>query len=147
MEIKELSIDMIDESPKIVIDFLSNHYGVKVDFVDDWDYGSCYYWENRMEISINQTKKQMISTFFHELGHLYCYNNNIWKSCHSTILPENVSTYIRCFLKSERWIDNWAHNEVKKWFPKHRYVKTYYNKEGIEFTKDHLKYIKNKYKK
>jgi hypothetical protein len=147
MKSKDIDYNLVSESPRLVIDFLSKYYNVKVDFVDDCDYGSCYYWEKRIEISINQTPKQMISTFFHELGHIYCYENSLWVSAHSTILPESYKTYIRCFLKAERWIDDWAYNECKKWFHRHRYIKTYYNKEGIEFTKDHLKEVKNRFKK
>lgn len=147
MNSNSIDYNLAIESPRKVIDFLSKLYGVKVDFVDDWDYGSCYYWEKRIEISIHQTNRQMISTFFHEMGHIYCYENNLWKSVHCAILPENYKRYIRSFLKAERWIDDWAYNECKKWFPNHRYIKTYYNKEGIEFTKEHLKEVKNRYKK
>jgi len=56
---------------------------------------------------------------FHELGHIHCYINGIWKNYHfdlgNVLTTEKKNLVIKTGLKAERWIDNWAMNEVKKY--------------------------------
>ena len=42
---------------------------------------------NKITIDSNLRKKHLPFVFFHELGHLYCVKNNIWKSYHNFNSP------------------------------------------------------------
>lgn len=129
---------------KIIID-LSREYNIRVHFVKTGtDYGSARYWNRSISININQTRSAMISTFFHELGHIYCWEKKIWKSFHVNkplqyLTKSQKLKYLRTALKAEKWIDRWAEKEMKKHFTKIKYINSYDNINRNEFTK----WIKN----
>jgi len=85
------------------------------------DYGYCRYWCNSISINIHQSPIDIISTFFHEIGHIYCFDNNLWLSYHVNKPLKELTTierklYIKTALRAERWVDRWAKKEMSKHF-------------------------------
>lgn len=56
-------------------------------------------------LSLNQTKKDLLNAFFHELGHHFAVKNNRWKVYHFNLVP--MMTIERMF-KIENRIDQTA---------------------------------------
>ena len=82
----------------------------------------------------------MLSTFFHEIGHLHCWEHKLWKSYHvgrplSLLNAEEKKKYIRTALKAERWVDDWAKKEMRKHFPNLPYIASYDDHTGEIFLK------------
>lgn len=78
-----------------------------------------------------------VRTLFHELGHIHCYENNIWCSYHHSTSLKSLTKYekglvIKTGLKAERWVDNWAAKEMKKYYPKIKYKFVYMDKEKVK---------------
>lgn len=82
---------------------------VKVSFrkFDDDCYGECETTGKKIHINKNNSKKQMAMTVFHELGHVYCIRNGVWKEFHN----KTKYPYKKAFI-AENWIEKWA---KKKW--------------------------------
>lgn len=87
----------------------------------------------------NLKKYDYLSTFFHELGHVYCHKFNKWTAYHRVNLsgsPKSqvkaLRTFIRVAYRAEVWVDLWGCNELKKWFPELPYSFGYY---GVEQSK------------
>lgn len=81
-------------------------------------------------IALINDERDIIQTFFHELGHGYCIKNGLWKSYHIKYINNESERdkYIRTGLKAERWVDRWAEQEMKKYFPNLKY-KPYYSED------------------
>jgi hypothetical protein len=128
---------------KLLIE-LSREYDVKIYFNIDYDFGSARYWNNSISVSYRQSATSMLSTFFHELGHIYCWNNGLWKSFHinkamSELTPIEKQKYTRVALKAERWVDGWARKEMKKHFPNIKYVDSYFSEQVTHAFKKQIK--------
>lgn len=126
---------------KLIIE-LSREYDIRVHFTKSMpDAGCARYWNNSISISSKQSAIGMISTFFHEVGHIFCWKNSLWTSYHINKPIEHLTQsekqkFIRVALKSERWVDNWAKIEMKKHFPKIQYLNGYRSfEDGISFMK------------
>lgn len=109
---------------------IAKHYKVRIYFsktlpnwVDGYSHG-----KNGITININKekTQNQLFSTFFHELGHVYCKRNGIWKSYHNP-KSSTINKVRRTALKAELWVDKWAINKMKEHFPDNEYVGSYIN--------------------
>jgi hypothetical protein len=82
----------------------------------------------RLDNSKVYSRLEQLSTFFHELGHLHCHRNGIWKRYHWLKYKLDRRwwpTIIRIGLKAERWIDRWAAKEMRKWYPNLSYITSY----------------------
>lgn len=124
----------IDELKPII-----KHYKIKVYYsksLPEW-VEALSQGDNGFTISIKKesSKEKFISTFFHELGHIHCKRKGIWKSYHN---PKNasVSKVRRTALKAELWVDKWAINEMKKWYPDLQYTGSY-----ISMNRHHCKKV------
>ena len=129
---------------KILID-LSREYDVRLHFTISqrsatWIiYGYSRYWNDSITINLNQSANSMLSTFFHEIGHVHCWKNSLWSSYHikksiSQLTKIEKEKYIRTALKAERWVDKWAKKEMAKHFDKVKYKPGYSTKEeGDQF--------------
>lgn len=103
--------------------------------------------------------RDKISTFFHELGHSYCYNNKIWAEYHGAgrvyirnnryyRTRKSLRIYIRTAYRAEQWVDRWAKTEMKKWFPYLKYRAGYTTKEDKKwFYRNHLNFFRNNLKR
>ncbi len=84
-------------------------------------------------------KNMFASCFLHELGHLYCYENRIYKIYHSAIplkTKEDFRHYMATSLRAELYVDRWAEKQFKKYFPKLKFVKAYRTKKQQKWLKD-----------
>lgn len=134
---KNITIKLLQE--------LGRDYAVRLHFTNNLFTldGCARYWNNSISISLRQNSVSMLSTFFHEIGHIYCWDNQLWKSYHIDkplfeMTQEEKKRYVRTALKAERWVDNWAKKEMKKHFPKLTYIAGYDEVSRKEF----LNYIK-----
>lgn len=110
---------------------IARQHGVKLNIKPISNAAGLYNEEiNKITIDSNSNKKQLPFIFFHELGHLYCVNNNIWETYHN--FDNTWSAYKSTALKAERWIDLWAEKEVKKYFNNIDCYKPYHTKEGVK---------------
>ena len=65
--------------------------------------------------------RELLRTFFHELGHVHCYRHHIWKVIHDPDEQRDIRSMKRiicCALKAERWVDRWAYREARKHYPR-----------------------------
>lgn len=123
MELEEQNKKIVYELGDFFI-FIRNKYKVKIKFrkfditiVAKYVENSC-----RTESTIffnkryNLSKDEMICTMFHELGHQYCCNNDLFYAYHH--IDNDFENYFNKFkrtaLKAERFIDKWAAKEMKE---------------------------------
>lgn len=101
------------------------------------------YDHNIKQIQINSKfkhkTKKLIPIIFHELGHKYCYDNDIFHAYH---YENDIRLFKLTALKAERYVDRWAAKEMKKHGFTNEYPMFYYSKAR---TKNFKKYIKNYY--
>ena len=82
-------------------------------------------------VILNKTitnKQFMLSTLFHEIGHIHCYRHDIWVEYHKIRKEVDFETHEkikRTGLKAERWVEKWGEKEMKKWYPYRQYASTY----------------------
>jgi len=129
---------------------IAKYYKVNVNFSDKlpkWVDGLSHK-KNGFTINTSGERKreQIISTFFHELGHVYCKRNKLWESYHN---PRSVSIQKvrRTALKAELWIDRWAITEMENWFPNIEYTGSYINMKRYTCKKIFYENYLNKYYK
>jgi hypothetical protein len=72
-------------------------------------YGECRLDGKLISLNKRASKREILHTFFHELGHLYCLRQGIWKSFH-----RNNSTPPQQTFRIENWIEQWARKEWSK---------------------------------
>ena len=104
--------------------------------------GQCRYKKGIVYLNYNVLRNDenlKIKVLFHELGHLFCYKNGIWKSYHT--IPKTIQQKRRLVatgLKAERWIDDWAEKEVKKYIPDFVFYKSYSEKHIVKLYKKNI---------
>lgn len=112
---------------------LSKLYGVRVYFYKPSRYNAGGFYRSdtgNIHISLGE---DLISVFFHELGHKHCREMGIWRTYHDRDKlrgDQRLRSIIRTGLKAERWIDRWARNTMKLYFPHHIYNAGYPGKES-----------------
>lgn len=106
-----------------LINELATFYNVTVTFEELDCRGKCAYYKRHIRLSNKlRNRDKLLQTFFHELGHVYCYEMGIWSSYHHTdgiskLTKEQRRKAIYTGLKAERWIDKWGSRELQTWFP------------------------------
>lgn len=121
-------------------------HGVGVRFIDTGDLvsGGADIPKGYIEIGLDLTKPNIIiSTLFHELGHFYCYDKNIYKEFHhgffrTDITEEQFKSMLRTAIKAERYVDEWAKKKMKEHFPHLRFTYTYRAKNSKKWVNDYL---------
>lgn len=106
--------------------------------------------ERIIEISTKfiKSRREYLSTFFHELGHFYCYDNDIYPIFHgkrdfNSILDEFKAMKLTA-LRAEKFVDKWAAKIMRKYFPKIRFVHAYNSYHDRNWLKTKLeKHYKN----
>src|SRR5690349_17285745 len=99
-----------------------------------------------------ESEQLLLSVIFHELGHCYCNRNRIYPAYHQ---PEGVAielgskaakAMILTAWKAECYVDRWAMQEMKIWFPEVEYICSYLGRKGAKenFHRDHLSQFKLK---
>jgi len=126
-----------------IIEIAKKNYGLKrIIWYNDpstKQSGSCTYDEGIININSSNvdTDQRRFKILFHELGHIHCYNNGIWKKYHTRLNTKEARRgIVLTGLKAERWIDKWAENEIKKYIPDFVYEGSYKNKETVKLYKE-----------
>lgn len=60
-------------------------------------------------INIKASRRQMSQSVFHELGHIYCVRNGLWKEFHKNTDYSAIQSF-----DAENWIEHWAKQEWDK---------------------------------
>jgi hypothetical protein len=116
---------------KKILNELAEQYSVRLHYTLSSPHcGYARYWNNSITVSCRQSAVDMLCTFFHEIGHIYCWEKSLWSSYHTHKELDNLTAlekkkYIRTALKAERWVDRWAKKEMKRHFPNIRYNPSY----------------------
>lgn len=116
---------------------LAKMYGVKVRFVNIDTTGSCAYVENAIHLTNkNISRVQLLSTFFHELGHIYCYLKGKYKQYHYSKSYKNLTkkekkAIILTGYRAEKYVERFGENELKKLYPHLKYRDFY----GTEYSR------------
>ncbi len=115
----------------------------------------CTYEEGIVKFNIKHCRKDLnyrISALFHEMGHIHCHTNGLWRNYHFTgddeyLTARECELVVRTALKAERWVDKWAEKEsqkeLKKLGIKFEFVKSYRTNES---KKRFHKYVLDNYK-
>lgn len=127
---------------------LSEFYGVPVKMYRSGNLGGYFSLRNgEPTIFINRKFGNLYSTFFHELGHVYCYEKGLWKAYHAPVkvrngkmhIPKNLARMkVKTALKAERWVDSWARKEMAFWLPTKPYRTGYDSEDAKEWLENHL---------
>lgn len=74
---------------------------------------------------------------FHELGHIYCYESNLYEIYHNNSLPEKeLAIYMRKYgLRAERFVDKVGQSLMSDYFPDIPYVPCYQTETSIKWYK------------
>lgn len=125
---------------------IASDYDVKLKFVKNLEGdGETAWWINTVYIAwraLTYSRKELLSILFHELGHIYCYRNGIWKNyhhCKNQYSKEGLLKIRRIAIKAERWIDNWAEKELAQYDARCPYQAYYHDAEGKDFLKTYWK--------
>ncbi len=98
---------------------LAKQYAVKVAYKDLGDVAGETDGRGGCNMVLNETlnnETELLSAFYHELGHIHCTRTDTWKDYHDPVLFHGCGKYCdwkECW-KVERWVDRWAEREAKK---------------------------------
>lgn len=119
---------------------LSKKYKVRLLFVKKGSkhsgYAGYFAYTKTIRIYLNKmhNKDHVINAFFHELGHHHCVNNNLWVKYHCGTKKDIKYTW----LKAERFIDKWAANEMKIYYPNINYWFLYNDDDCVRWAKNFI---------
>lgn len=107
----------------------AKRYNVHVEYADLGNSNGEAYVDKIVLNSDIGSWRELLYTFFHELGHIHCHRTGLWSSFHNPDKTgiEYAQRIIRTSLKAERWVDRWACREVRKHYPKFRPYCPYYH--------------------
>lgn len=108
-----------------------------------------------MDVSLKNNRAEALCAFFHELGHVKCHRNGLWKTYHnhepdSTNNKDILRKLVYTSLKAERWVDNFAAKELAKYDKRIKYdfpyskVDTIIHFENSFIRPAKIKILKNK---
>ena len=83
---------------------------------------------------------QFWSLFFHEIAHIWCYDNDKYYEYHAETLPiREYTRYIRKVgLRAERYVDSIGKKLMKEYFPYIKHRPTYQSEEDVKSYRDWL---------
>lgn len=124
-----------------IIEDLVNFYNVKVIFTDR-GYSSACYWENYILIDLSTVHSiaELLCAVFHELGHLYCYQNDLFAKYHWDLDDSYSMVEIHRYmhkmgLKAERFVDKVGEQLMSAHFPDIPYIGGYNTKTNVKWYK------------
>lgn len=138
--------------------FAKHYYGVRLVFHKKFDHPGIGYARSifnpdgsvQFEIHIDEKSTHWISTFFHEIGHVYCRLTGRWKTYHEYGRFSKTGKYyytvktlrgrLRTGFRAELWVDEWGRKECQKWFPNYKYDKAYRSKGARKWLYDNYLY-------
>ena len=118
-----------------VVKFVRDHYCVKLS-VRVCAKGANGYARCGEIVIVNEFVNidRMLSTIFHELGHIYCWRKNIWPAYHKYAITKKQKKLQRATAwRAEQWVDRWGEKEMKKHFPKRTFHAGYTTEEDKQW--------------
>ncbi len=85
----------------------------------------------------SRTLQDFLSDIFHELGHIYCYQNDLYKIYHNDSLPKKeLAIYMRKYgLRAERFVDSVGKKLMSDYFPDIPYIPCYQTPTSLKWYK------------
>ena len=123
---------------KNIIKEIKNKYNVNIVYKKHLN-NIAEYNDNLKTIIIKSEYKNnindLIPILFHELGHKYCFDNNIFYHYHN---ETNLRLAKLTALKAERYVDRWANKEMKKLNIEIAYPMFYYHPNRVKHFKKYI---------
>jgi hypothetical protein len=123
---------------KNIIKEIKNKYNVNIVYKKHLN-NIAEYNDNLKTIIIKSEYKNnindLIPILFHELGHKYCFDNNIFYHYHN---ETNLRLAKLTALKAERYVDRWANKEMKKFNIEIDYPMFYYHPVRVKHFKKYI---------
>jgi hypothetical protein len=121
-------------------------YGVEVQ-VEDIAWGG-YARSHKSQIVVNRNEEDVaffLSVLFHEAGHVHCFRNRIYPAYHgiwgiSMLSKKEKRAVVLTGWKAEQYVDRWAEKEMKKHFPKYKFIGTYKGEDDRKWLHDNHLY-------
>ena len=129
---------------------IEKEYNVKIKFVKkiiidhnetEW-MGTCFPEEKlillcKYTLASSYSFTSFIGAIFHEIGHIYCWENNIYPYYHQKYSLKYFKRHYRKVyrnirltgFKAEKYVDNWAAQQMKKHYPRCKYPYAYRTEE------------------
>lgn len=134
------------EVQKEIIRIIAKSLRLKLYFRRIKDYGGYFYPTRTIVISCEpHNEEYLLETFFHELGHWYCYHHDIYKAYHKPgrLTRKSRREMLRTATRAELFVDHWGEQRCAEYFPEIRWEGTYRDEESqIELIAD----LKKEYK-
>lgn len=123
------------------LEAIASLYGVRVKIVEKEFHfrGWADYRNHTVYVNLTGKYATDISTIFHEIGHVHCYREGLWKSYHyskNRLKRADIIKVRQTGYKSECWIESWAEREMRDLYPEYKYERFY----GSEYSR---KWFKN----
>jgi hypothetical protein len=118
-------------SIKNLLRSLTRKYGVRLYFNKKTEsLGQARFWNRSISVCSEQGPCEMVSVFFHEIGHIHCHDSRKWVGYHNDTPVCNMSQVekrliVMTAVRAERWIDRWAMAEMAMHFPEMPYTSNY----------------------
>lgn len=112
---------------------ISNDFSVTTKYIKEG--GSACFHNIIIEIDLSECNSldTFLSLFFHELGHVYCYNNNLYEFYHKENDKRDKYKYMKRYgLRAERFVDKIGEWLMSLYYPKSKFYLNYASKEDVE---------------
>jgi hypothetical protein len=117
---------------------IAKEHGIKVIFVRNLECsGLAYCLDGRIYVRVIDRNRilhednKIITTFFHEVGHVICYRRGRYKMYNSGYFSyKHAKKYA---LKAERAADTAGSKMCKKYYPNMKWKKSYFNKSDAKW--------------
>ncbi len=122
-------------------------YGIEVQ-VEDIEWGG-YARSHKSQIVVSRDAEKdtayFISVLFHEAGHIHCYRNRIYPAYHGIwgipmLNKKEKRAVVLTGWKAEQYVDRWAKKEMKKHFPKYKFIGAYKGENDRKWLHDNHLY-------
>lgn len=122
---------------------IADSYNVDLKFIRSG--GSACTHNTLIEIDLSECNSldTFLSLFFHELGHVYCYNKNLYEFYHKENDNRDKYSYMKKYgLRAERFVDRLGETLMKLYYPNNKFHKNYDTQEDV---KDYYKWCEETY--
>jgi hypothetical protein len=126
------------ETQRCIVQQLAHEYKVKLIYSEEWKASGVFLLPNT--ICIHPKTKDIIETFFHELGHVHCYRNKIFPAYHKYKNKKYTrQAILSTAFRAENYVDRWAEAECKTWFPEYEWHGSYRTEASRKWLMDYYK--------
>jgi len=121
---------------------IESYYNVKIELNDPvlmWSRGYARCVDNIVVIKNNLSYSMTLKVILHEVGHIHCYRNKIYKNYHTFNSTDEYTSRLKYLtgLRAERYCDRFASHELKKWNYRMKYHFPYSDKILVEGYRTH----------